>query len=60
MPYGNHKGSAMANVPANYLLWLYNNGKCNAVVKQYIEENKDVLEYQVKQSSGCGKYKSPK
>jgi hypothetical protein len=24
MPFGKHKGEKMANVPAGYLLWLYN------------------------------------
>lgn len=23
MPFGKHKGEKMANVPASYLLWLY-------------------------------------
>lgn len=34
----------MANVPADYLLWLYENGKLTDEIKQYIEENMDVLE----------------
>lgn len=43
MPWGIHKGKKMANVPASYLLWLYNNNKCSGEVKTYIEENMDVL-----------------
>jgi uncharacterized protein (DUF3820 family) len=23
MPFGKHKGTALANVPASYLLWIY-------------------------------------
>jgi len=47
MPFGKHKGTAMQGVPASYLLWLYENNKCNAQVKQYIEENLDVLHHEV-------------
>ena len=43
MPFGKFKGCKMANVPASYLLWLYNNNKCNYAVKTYIESNIDVL-----------------
>lgn len=46
MPYGKHKGKAMANVPAYHLLWLYNNGKCNGAVKEYIIDNMEVLKQQ--------------
>lgn len=28
MPFGKHKGEKLANVPADYLLWLYDNYKC--------------------------------
>jgi len=52
MPYGAHKGTKMANVPANYLLWLLNNNKCSGDVKAYIEDNKDVLEHEIKQKGG--------
>ena len=27
MPFGIHKEKALENVPASYLLWLWNNGK---------------------------------
>jgi len=27
MPFGKHKGEKMANVPASYLIWLYENDK---------------------------------
>ena len=43
MPFGKHKGVAMANVPAQYLIWLYENDKCNSEVKEYIEDNMDIL-----------------
>lgn len=43
MPYGKHKGVAMANVPADYLLWLHDNDKCTSPVAKYIDDNMDVL-----------------
>jgi len=43
MPWGKHKGIKMANVPASYLLWLYENDKCDNLVKNYIRDNLDVL-----------------
>lgn len=43
MPYGKHKGTAMANVPAGYLLWLLESGKCFCGVKEYVIDNLDVL-----------------
>lgn len=44
MPFGVYKGKKIANCPADYLLWLYDNDKVNQEVKQYIEENKQELE----------------
>ena len=43
MPWGIHKGKKMINVPAKYLLYMYNENKCDKIVKQYIEENMDAL-----------------
>ena len=43
MPFGKFRGTAMVNVPAPYLLWLYNNGCDHAGVKKYIIENLDGL-----------------
>lgn len=55
MPFGKHEGEKMANVPAPYLLNLKRRfrfvqpcGKLKAVM-DYIEENKEVLEQEVKQ-----------
>lgn len=47
MPYGKFKGDKMANVPADYLLWLLHNDKCSGDVKNYILENKTVLESEI-------------
>lgn len=43
MPYGKYKGEKMANVPASYLIWLYENNKCFGEVLKYISDNMDVL-----------------
>ena len=43
MPYGKYKGIKMVDVPATYLLWLFENGKCDRDVKNYITDNLDVL-----------------
>lgn len=39
MPYGKYKGKKMANVPARYLMWLYDNNKCSDAVLKYIIKN---------------------
>ena len=54
MPYGKYQGKKMANVPASYLLWLWENGKCCSKVKEYIEENEDVLEKEAERSKRDG------
>lgn len=47
MPFGKYKGDDMEDVPASYLLWLYDNNKCNKAVKDYIEDNMDVLKKEI-------------
>lgn len=44
MPFGKHKGSKMANVPADYLLFLYNKDLPDGNVKEYIFDNLEALE----------------
>lgn len=59
MPFGKHKGEKMANVPASYLLWLYDEytmpnprfGFIHRDVLAYIEENLDVLKEEMKRNS---------
>lgn len=48
MPWGMHQGKPMTDVPADYLVWLYENNKVRGDVKRYIEENLDVLKMQIK------------
>jgi uncharacterized protein (DUF3820 family) len=48
MPFGKYKGQKMANVPADYLIWLYENNKCSNDVREYIEDNLEVLRFEIK------------
>ena len=56
MPFGKYKGEKMVNVPASYLMWIYDEwtlpnprfGFAYKDVKVYIEENLDVLQEEIK------------
>jgi uncharacterized protein (DUF3820 family) len=48
MPFGRYRGEKMANVPARYLMWLYDNKKCDGDVRGYIEDSMDVLKAEIK------------
>lgn len=44
MPFGDaHKGTPMADVPASYLMYLYDDGLKPGNVRTYIEENMDSI-----------------
>lgn len=43
MTFGIHKGKNIKDVPADYLLWLYDNDKCFGKVKEYINKNESTL-----------------
>jgi uncharacterized protein (DUF3820 family) len=47
MPFGKYKGEKMANVSPDYLIWLYENGKCYGELKDYIKDNMDVLKSEI-------------
>jgi hypothetical protein len=49
-PFGKYKGTALAHVPATHLLWCFDNMQLRADLKKYIEDNKFVLEKEVKRS----------
>lgn len=38
---GVHAGKRMGDVPADYLIWCYNEGKCSKSVKAYVTDNLD-------------------
>ena len=44
MPFGMHKGTFMEDVPAKYLLWMYDKGMQEGNVKRYIKENMKYLQ----------------
>lgn len=55
MPFGIHQGKKMANVPAQYLLWLNGEfskkkpvGEAQLAVQEYIQENMEVIQLEVK------------
>lgn len=55
MPFGKFQGTKLANVPAHYLLWLYDQPSFKSQVighkgdlRRYIEENMDVLKQEIK------------
>jgi uncharacterized protein (DUF3820 family) len=48
MPFGKYKGEKMANIPAEYLVWLYENSKVYGYVKDYIKENLETLKLEIK------------
>lgn len=50
IPFGKYKGTKMANVPADYLLYLLENRKCYGSVRDYIKDNKGVLKKEVEQN----------
>jgi uncharacterized protein (DUF3820 family) len=43
MPFGKYKGRKLADVPARYLLWLYEGEMRDGPLKRYIDDNIDAL-----------------
>lgn len=52
MPYGHYKGLPMEEVPASYLMYLYDNNKAFQGVDVYVENNLDVLTKEVANGQG--------
>jgi uncharacterized protein (DUF3820 family) len=48
MRFGLHKGKKLIDVPASYLIFLYENERCSGDLKQYIFDNLDSLKHDVK------------
>ena len=44
MPFGIHKGKPMKDVPAEYLLFIFNNSRCTVDVALYVNRNLEALE----------------
>jgi uncharacterized protein (DUF3820 family) len=47
MPFGMHKGKKLANVPADYLIWLFENDKCFGQLLNYIRHNEQNLRQEI-------------
>ena len=47
MPFGKYKGEKMANIPASYLIWLYENGNYYGSVKKYIADSMETLKQEI-------------
>lgn len=47
MPFGKYKGALLANVPAKYLIFLYDNNK-SGVITDYIKDSMDALKAEIK------------
>ena len=45
--FGKHKGQKLANVPPEYLLWLYENGNIYGELKAYIADNLEVIKSEI-------------
>lgn len=52
MSFGMHQGKALKDVPAGYLMWLYDSPKSvgTADLRRYIEDNKEVLLKEINES----------
>ena len=55
MTFGKHWGKKLADVPADYLLWLYENNKCYGELKEYITDNLDVIKSEIKANGNSKK-----
>lgn len=43
MPFGTHKGKKLANVPGEYLLWVFKQDWIRPPLRRYIQANMDVI-----------------
>lgn len=51
MTFGKYKGVKIANVPASYLIYIYENGRLWGDLKEYIEDNLEVLKEEIKRQN---------
>jgi uncharacterized protein (DUF3820 family) len=55
MKFGKYAGEKMANIPPDYLLWLYENGNIYGELKDYIKDNLDVIKAEIALKQKTGK-----
>ena len=51
MPFGKYKGKELQDIPASYLLWLYNEDLNHLQLKEHIEDNMEVLEKEIEENA---------
>lgn len=52
--FGKYKGTKLANVPAGYLKYIYDNNYCTLDLAKYISENMDVIEKEINENKFYG------
>ena len=45
--FGKYKGQKLANIPPEYLLWLYENSNVYGELKAYIADNLEVIKSEI-------------
>ena len=56
MPFGQYKNTKLANVPAQYLIYIYENYTLSEPLKAYIKDNLEALKME-KQRTNQNNYK---
>lgn len=51
MLFGKYQGYELANVPAHYLLWIYDNLQLRDDLMKYIDNNRTGLEAEAKRAN---------
>lgn len=51
MPFGKHKGKALANVPSDYLIWLSTQSIDWPRLRKYIEDNMEALKLEANKAA---------
>ena len=46
-PFGRYQGLPMDEVPADYIMELYDEGKMSGPMRRYVEQNMDVLNVEI-------------
>lgn len=41
--YGKYEGKKVSQIPAEYLIWLYENDRCSPMIKDYVKKNLSIL-----------------
>ena len=47
MPFGMHRDKRLEDVPADYLLFMYEKDRLGPALREYVEENMDVLKKEI-------------